>query len=246
MKFEDFKCAGDAFFWLGKQCTNACCAPTSTPAPAPVPLPPELQCRPIVPEAPIDCCAYAVFDTETSGIAADDVVIQFALGLFDEDGKALQFYDRLWKLPPNGKIKKRAFDVHKIGYGKLNRDGMDAKAQMTIVSRMLGKLKARRVPIVAHNASFDVRMLLQTAAAHGVANWALDTEETFCTMRRSRDFVQAKSKKTGRLKMPSNVEAFRFLHDDNEPHFGALHDALTDIKVTSRVYYVGGKQKGWW
>lgn len=239
LRFSDFKCAGDAFFALGKQpCRGPCC---NAAAPVVV-LPPKPQ---LVPPSAIDSCAYAVYDTETSGTSATDVVIQFALGMFSEDGKALQFYDRLWQLPPGIKINKRAFEIHKIGYARLNKEGMHAKSQMAIISRMLGKLKARGVRIVAHNSAFDVRFLKQTAAAHGVDNWAFDTNETFCTMTHARNRVKAISMKTGKLKAPSNLETYRHLHNGNHPNMGALHDALTDIRITSAVY-VGGRQRGWW
>jgi DNA polymerase III alpha subunit (gram-positive type) len=244
--FKDFECAGDAFFALGRQpCRGPSCVEAPVVSLAPKEQQQQQQQQQLAPPSALDSCAYCVFDTETSGTSNSDVVIQFALGLFAEDGRALQFYDRLWKLPPNVRINKRAYDVHKIGCARLNRDGMDAKAQMFIIARMLGKLKARGVRIVAHNSGFDIRMLKQTAAAHGVSNWAFDKEETFCTMAHARDCVKAISTKTGKLKMPSNLECYRHLHNGNHPQFGALHDAVADVKVTSAVY-VGGRRRGWW
>lgn len=270
MRCEDFSSAGDAFFWLGQHavCQLECCrprleiersgpspasasAPASAPAPAPAPaLPPELMCAPADKPAPepeqpaLERCAYAVFDTETTGLSARDVVLQCALGLFDRDGRLLQAYDRLWKLPPGVRITKRAYSVHKIGYKRLERDGMDAAPQVRIVLRTLRRLRERRVPVVAHNAAFDARLLEQTAERHGVREWDIDKRDVLCTMQMAKPYTNLVSKKTGKPKAPGNVELYRYLHK-RSPQLGALHDALVDCKVTAACY-AAGRDRGWW
>ncbi len=239
MRFDEFASPSAAFYWLGQQCACSKCA-----EPVPVRKEPQQEAAP-EPELPaVERCAFAVLDTETSGLSATDVVIQLAVGLYDESGKALQFYDRLWKLPRGVRISKRAHAVHQIGYARLRAHGMDPAPQMRRVSQLLDRLRQRDVRIVAHNAKFDVRLLRQTATAHGVAEWDLGDEDVFCTMRASRTSVGAVSRRTGRVKDPGNVELHRFLFQ-KAPQCGALHDALTDIKVTARCY-VGGKARGWW
>ena len=263
MRFADFATAGDAFFWLGKHsgCQLACCRPrieikrsgpsvgtASASAAAPA-LPPELMCSQAEDDddddkPALERCAYAVFDTETTGFSGVDVVLQCALGLFDGDGRLLQAYDRLWKLPPGVKIAKRAYEVHKIGYRRLARDGMDAAPQVRIVLRTLRRLRERRVPLVAHNAAFDVRLLQQTATAHGVNEWDIEKRDVLCTMQTAKPYTNLVSKKTGKLKAPSNVELYRHLHK-RSPQLGALHDALVDVRVTAACY-AAGRGRGWW
>jgi len=256
-QFADFATAADAFFWLGQHvnCKLECCRPrievTRSGPPAPE-LPPELRCTEVEEEGepepeppPVERCAYAVFDTESTGLSGEDVVLQFAMGLFDDNGRMIQLYDRIWKIPANVKISRRAYEVHKIDYRRVRRDGMDAPPQLRIVLKTMRRLKERGVPIAAHNKGFDIRLLRQTAIRHGVDEWNLVAGDVVCTMQGAKPHTNLVSAKTGRPKAPSNLELYQFLHDGKAPAFGALHDAATDIKVTA-ASFAAGRKRGWW
>ena len=265
VRFGDFKSVGEAFCWLGQHagCREECCRPRleikrSGPSAAPV-LPPELLCavaepdpesepepspEPKPPPPPLERCAFAVFDTETTGLSGSDLVLQCALALFDHGGRMIQSYDRIWTLPSNVKISTRAYRVHKIGYKRIRAVGMTAAPQLRILQGQLRRLRERKVPIVAHNAAFDVRLLKQTADKHGVSDWDLEKHHVLCTMQRAKPHAHLVSTKTGKPKAPSNTELYRHLYK-KPPEFGALHDALTDVKV-SAACYVGGRDRGWW
>ena len=257
MRFTDFPSAGEAFYWLGKHdprtCLDACCRTSAQRREPSLDGPVAMECDDTDhrgdaredEQSAVERCAFCVFDAETSGLSAEDVVLQFAFGLFDASGRALQLYSRLWNLPPGVKISRRAFDVHKIGHQKLCSEGMPAPRQLKIVRSIFSRLCERQVPIVAHNAAFDCRMLAQTAHKHGVAPWDFAREHTTCTMQRAKPHTGLVSQKTGRPKAPSNSELYSFLHDGKTPELGQLHDALTDIKITA-CSFVAGKAKKWW
>ena len=97
-------------------------------------------------------------------------------------------------------------------------------------------MRRRRLRVVAHNASFDMRMLKQTARAHGVDDAgvdALDKRDFFCTMGAARDNCGLRNR-AGRKRSPSNAELYERLL--GKPPEGRLHDASSDVAVTAASY----------
>lgn len=186
---------------------------------------------------------FLVFDTETSGLSRTDCAVQVALGFFGADGRALGFYDRLWKLPKGVKICHGSYKIHGISNRKLQESGHETPPEVRKVLNIIRVMRERGKRIVAHNAAFDCRMLAQTARHHGVEGWNLECDDVFCTMKASKAHCGLTSKKTGRPKAPSNSELFK--HLTGAPPTGALHDALVDLRVTARSY-VEGQKLGWW
>ena len=186
---------------------------------------------------------FCAFDTETSGLSANDIAVQVAIGFFRVDGSAMGFYNKMWKLPPGGKIAASAMRIHKITVSTLEREGVNAGPEIRTVHRILQTMKRRGKKIVAHNASFDVRMLKQTAAKNGFTGWSIETADVFCTMQRSKTHCGLMSDKTGRPKAPSNAELYKIL--SGAAPKGPLHDAVFDIKVTGKSFFLGA-QRGWW
>lgn len=186
---------------------------------------------------------FCVFDTETSGLSSNDTAVQMAIGFFRADGSALGFYNKMWKLPRGGKMSASAVRVHKITASALEREGVDAGPEIRAVHRILQNMKQRGKKIVAHNASFDIRMLKQTAAKNGFAEWSIEKADIFCTMQSAKPFCGLVSEKTGRAKAPSNAELYQIL--TGEAPQGPLHDAVFDIKVTGKSFFLGA-QKRWW
>ena len=214
------------------------CAATATPPP------------PAAAPTPADRGSFVVLDTETTGFGCKDVVLQFAFGIFDVDGRMLSSYNRIWSLPPRVTISKRAFKVHKISYRRLRREGLAAADQMRAVRSVLAQLQQRGLPIVAHNASFDARLLRQTATAHGLvadAEWTLSASDLFCTMKRSRKILNLPAKANPKLtKPPSNTELYRHLYKRRPGDaVGPLHDAINDCKLTA-LCFAAGQKRGWW
>lgn len=186
---------------------------------------------------------FAVFDTETSGLSSSDCAVQVAIGFFDANGKAIGFYERLWRLPEGKKISHGSYLIHKITMKMLAEDGMHTPHELRKVARFFSRMKARGKAVVAHNANFDVRILKQTAQQHGVEDWNLSYRDVFCTMTNAKHRCGLKSQKTGKPKAPSNAELYKVLFLKSPT--GALHDALEDVKVTAKSYSKG-RELGWW
>ena len=220
--------------------------------PTPPALPPLQATGPVPPpQLPPseERASFVVLDTETTGFTKKDVVLQFALGVFDEEGRLLSCYNRIWNLPPRVSIAKRAFRVHKISYSRLRREGLATAGQMRLVQAVLSRLQERGLPVVAHNATFDARMLQQTADAHGLGplDWNLLASDVFCTMQRSRKILNLPSKNNPkRTKAPSNAELYRHLYKKRPGDaVGPLHEALNDCKLTALCFAAGRKRGGW-
>ena len=218
--------------------TARLCAATPTPPP------------PVAAPTPADRGSFVVLDTETTGFGCKDVVLQFAFGIFDVDGRMLSSYNRIWSLPPRVTISKRAFKVHKISYKRLRREGLEAADQMRAVRSVLAQLQQRGLPIVAHNAVFDARLLRQTAVAHGLVSdgeWPLRANDLFCTMKRSRKILNLPAKANPKLtKPPSNTELYRHLYKRRPGDaVGPLHDAINDCKLTA-LCFAAAQKRGWW
>ncbi len=245
MRMEDFKNPMEAFFWLGYHSGSRMKAKEQTPPSTAVNEPVQTEADTEEPRKKPLCeiAEFCTFDCETSGLSSHDVAVQVALGLFDSEGRALAFYDKLWKLPPGRRINPRAYKVHKISERDVREKGYDAKPELHKLNRIFSTMKKRKKKIVAHSAAFDCRILKQSAEQHGVEKWDLQPEDVFCTMRKSKVFCGLTSKVTGKPKCPTNAELFEIL--TGSAPTGTLHDALTDVKTTARSY-VEGLRRHWW
>jgi DNA polymerase III epsilon subunit-like protein len=224
---SDFQFPSDAFYWLG---AHACKRQRRAPA--------EHIKKPLC-----EVAEFVAFDTETSGLSSEDVAIQVAVGFFREDGSALGFYNKLWKLPAGARINGGSYKIHRISQRKLNSEGCEAAFEVKSVLKIMQRMRARGKKLVAHNASFDARMLQQTARRHGVKGWNITRADLFCTMQAAKTRCGMTSQRTGKRKSPSNAELFKYFF--GKAPTGALHDAVVDIRVTAKSY-VEGKARGWW
>jgi DNA polymerase III alpha subunit (gram-positive type) len=238
---SDFEDPYEAFFWLGYFSGRK----RATPCAVATTMEVEEQAPPR-PETGVPFCELAdfcVFDTETSGLSASDCAIQVAIGFFLADGSAMGFYDKLWKLPPGGKISRGSLRIHKINAAKLDREGLIALPEIQMVHRIFSTMRLRGKKMIAHNTSFDARILKQTAEKHGFAEWDFTADDFFCTMKSATPRCGLVSAKTGRTKGPSNAELYEILTGSKAD--GPLHDALYDIKVTAKSFKLGS-ERGWW
>ena len=184
---------------------------------------------------------FAVFDTETTGTSSKDVVIQMCLLVYDKNGSLLHTYNEFWKLAADITINPMAEATHKISKQMLDEQGIDPEVEIVKTIYVFQTLLKRNISLVAHNASFDNRLLKQTAQKYNV-DWPFDASNFFCTQKASRQHVQARDK-LGKIKAPSNLELYMFF--EHMPPEGDLHDAFVDCKVTA-TGFINGSRAGWW
>ena len=186
--------------------------------------------------------AYLVFDTETTGRSARAVVCQMAMAFVNADHQILCMYNKLWKLPRGRFMSKGSMKVHGITPEQIRSKGVWPAWELTRLERTFKAAIAGNLPIVAFNASFDARMLRQTAEAIGFRNWTLESQHLTCTCTRSRVHSDLRDAR-GARKGFSNAELFFKLF--HRPPDGDLHDAATDVVVTA-CSYAKGRVKRWW
>ena len=186
--------------------------------------------------------AYLVFDTETTGRSKRAVVCQMAIACVNADHEILCMYNKVWKLPRGRFMSKGSMKVHGITPLRIKERGVWPAAEMAQLDQTFKAAIASKLPIVAFNASFDSRMLRQTADALGLRTWTLDVRHLTCTCSRSRVHSDLRNAK-GARKGFTNAELFYKLF--KKPPDGDLHDAATDVVVTACTYAMG-RQKRWW
>ena len=107
---------------------------------------------------------------------------------------------------------------------------------------MVAAAEVYGVRLVAHNASFDVRVLNLTAIRQGLAP-SLRSASMLCTMHNATHHCGLRTRGGKQAKAPSNAELFLFLFGSKPA--GQLHSALPDCCVTL-ASYAAGRQRKWW
>lgn len=167
-----------------------------------------------------------VLDTETTGLGDDAEVIE--ISVIDARGEVL--LDTLVR--PSGQIPAEASAIH----GITNEDVATAPTWAEIHQR-LAELVAGRL-VIAYGADFDMRLIEQSAARHGLS-WA--RPETGCAMRlyAQRNGEWSDRRSTWRwLKLGVAAEACGI-------DAGGAHRALADCRMTLGVLQaMAGKKDG--
>lgn len=186
--------------------------------------------------------AYIVFDTETTGFTKWDQVIQLAFEMYDDGGTPLQSYDRILLLPPKRYVPKKSTEKHKISTKIMRAYGVPAKKELLDFFRIVDEAQKRNIPVVAHNAAFDRRLLAQTAHTNWIAEETVNrflSASLVCTMQSSKKYFLTAQ---GKARWPKNAELYERLIG-HAPE-GQLHNALVDVRVTA-ASFLAGKRRGW-
>ncbi len=186
---------------------------------------------------------YLVFDVETNGLPKkygqpqEDInnwprITQLAHILYDKDGEILNEACDLIK-PDSWTIPTTQFFIdNNMSTEKCEKEGIP-------IEEALNKLMHNEQfcsTLIAHNSSFDKPIigaeLLRVGCDGLAAIWK--QQHTFCTMKSTVKFVDAKYSNGRSGKWPKLQELHQKLFNCN---FEGAHDALDDVRATGKCFF---------
>lgn len=195
----------------------------------------EVETRGLEYDVPANTYAVA-WDTETTGL--NGAIVQIGVVFVDAAGNEIASDSRLLAPLPGFPTQARALAIHKITPERQKREGEPVSKCLLAFKRLVQSLKRRNIPLVAHNASFDERILRNTASAAGCD---VPCPESLCTMTLGKTiYVDA----NGKNKSPKNRDLYNLLIG-GAPEDAQLHDAVEDARLTARSF-VEGRRVGHW
>lgn len=172
---------------------------------------------------------YLFFDTETTGFPLNDVapraigqarIIQLAAVLLDNNLKERACFSTLIK-PEGWEVQPGAQSVHGISTEDCEDYGIPIDDALRVFQRMEAQAGVR----IAHNISFDNRML-------GLELYKGTSSFDFCTMQVMTNKCQIESKRGG-FKWPKLKEAFKYCFGTELEN---AHDALADVRACIKIF----------
>lgn len=184
------------------------------------------------------------YDTETSGLPdwhqPSDAphqphVLQLAMILFDMDGNEVRRWVNLVKPGAGATMAPEAFEAHGISLERARDEGVEPKEALKTFFEWVFDSRL----MVAHNESFDRRMMRIMAARHEGFKWEPPIPN-FCTLYRSKFILNLPPTPkmiAARIRGPKSPNLGECVkHFFNEDLVGA-HDAMVDISATMRVFW---------
>lgn len=188
------------------------------------------------------------FDTETTGLplfrepSEDDRqphIVQFAAILMDEEQNECASVNVICQ-PDGWGIPEESSSIHGIYHDMAVKCGI----RENLICEIYKELILRADKIVAHNISFDMRIMRIALLRSGMEKQKVEELETFsqiyCTMKTSSPIV--KLPPTGKMvshgftnyKSPKLSEAIKFFFDED---IEGAHNAFVDAKACARLYF---------
>lgn len=202
-----------------------------------------------------------VFDTETTGLPKTKVInpetlhlwpniVQFSYIIYDTDRcNMIKISDDIVQLPSDIEMSEESIKIHKI----TNEMAHDSKHKtIDILDTFFEDITDYNVDtIVGHNVSFDVNMIkieilriiknneMTSKSKYKKMLYEISyTNKLFCTMHKTIDLCQIPARRrdgTIYYKYPKLVELYQKLFNESPEN---LHNALTDILITLRCYFM--------
>jgi DNA polymerase-3 subunit epsilon len=99
--------------------------------------------------------------------------------------------------------------------------------------------------LIAHNLSFDHRMLLREFAYIKENPTSLSRLRPFCTMRALTPRMRLPSRRPGTYKWPTLDEAYHYCFPGSPRNTATRHSAMGDV-LECKDIYLYGRSEGWW
>jgi DNA polymerase-3 subunit epsilon len=181
---------------------------------------------------------YLFFDTETTGLPRSwnapvtDVnnwprMVQIAWQVHDATGKLVEEASYIIK-PEAFTISKEVSKVHGITNERAILEGTPLEEVLTKFKEQIDKAGV----IVAHNLSFDEKIVGAEFLRKGLANAIPPIKKRICTMQKSTDYCKIPSPKG--YKFPKLEELHQKLFNTG---FAEMHNAAADIKATAKCFF---------
>jgi len=180
-----------------------------------------------------------IFDTETSGLGSGDRPIELGYIRMDNGLETLAHSALLKSVT---EIHPRASEVNGITMDRLLAEGKDPKQELEKFFKLVREVVESGGVMVAHNASFDVKMLGRLAEDVGLESPFQQTN-VFCTMKKATNQCQLPPFRYGSWKYPKLSEmadTLKVVYDST-----VLHGAVQDCRLTARCY-AEAQNQGWW
>ena len=188
-----------------------------------------------------------VFDTETTGLPTErnasymetekwPHIVQISFILYDTDkGSILVAHDHIIQLPDDVIISAESERIHGISHSRCRRQGVP----ISVALKEFGECQLKADRLVAHNMSFDKRVILAACRREGVHQHFFSSARVmpeYCTMKRTKDIpvVVASNSRGVYNKFPTLTELHRHLFNGASPR--GTHDAFADILICLRCY----------
>lgn len=179
---------------------------------------------------------YLFFDTETTGLPkkwnapVTDLnnwprLVQLAYLYYDSTGNLISAKDFIVK-PEGYKIPAEASRIHGITTERALKEGEDIET----VLEHFNKLVEQAHILVAHNISFDEKIMGSEFLRHGMKN-SFASKKKICTMKQSTDFCAIEG--TEGYKWPKLSELHFKLFGTK---FKEAHNAAVDIRATAKCF----------
>lgn len=191
-----------------------------------------------------------VLDTETTGISKKDVVIQlgYVYGSVTQEGsfRVVEIREDLWKPLESSRgdakavpMNPRAESVHGIPSDLCMHEGKNPAVQIRgLISRLKRLSETGSAALVAHNLSFDRRMLMQTASRHGLEHELKTAIESVpalaCTLKLTRERVPRDATDRPSLKLGNLYASIK--NRGIGGVCGPAHTAYADARMAACVY----------